>query len=622
MQEAPASPAEIESGRLGEAPAMLATYDIGPALGAGSGDPPRRLHLNEFRFRHAPGVVEAVRRAAAVGGPADPAADALLSCYSTGPSAALAEAVAAYVGVPGPENVLLAAGSDEVLRAVVDTCGTRQQLSAVLGVPTYTHFIQFARLRGLRLEEINLGLQSLPEDLIPLLSPYHREMTRGALVYLGSPNNPTGDLWGAPQIVTVARCFPKSTFLIDEAYIEFASVTDLVIRGATRERGVTPAQMFNGLSLARAACELPNLIVCRTFSKAFGLAHLRVGYAVGSAEALATVRTAVSPKAFGRLADAAARAVLDNLPHYLDTTFAAVRATRTLISTLESQRWRIVPTPANFFMVFVGDVARAIQLLADNGVIVRDRSGLPGLGGFVRVSAGTPDDCDAVRAAFAKLVPPTALYVPPLCTPKPTISVLKCLLAVTLDILRDAGVPTWLVGGTLLGAVRHGGIIPWDDDVDLGYVRGEDDPLMGLKPVFQDRNLTLRRNRTDCYWQVEPAGTSTRVPDVHLDIFPYVQISSAVPGDGPRYVVADPRFQVLDPEDPEAHCNTEFGEDELFPLREMSFYNLTVSVPRHAEAVLRKAVGPCYMTRGRIRVCSPDGNTRIIEAPVRDIAPA
>ena len=101
----------------------------------------RRLHLNEYRFPHDPAVVNAFRgRAAAL------SSHELLSRYTTGPPADLLAALARYVGVPGSDWLAVSAGSDEALRAVIDTCGLRGQASVVIGVPTYTHFTSYAKM--------------------------------------------------------------------------------------------------------------------------------------------------------------------------------------------------------------------------------------------------------------------------------------------------------------------------------------------------------------------------------------------------------------------------------------------------------------------------------------------
>jgi histidinol-phosphate/aromatic aminotransferase/cobyric acid decarboxylase-like protein len=104
------------------------------SIGLPTGPNVRRLHLNEFRFAHAPKVVDALRGALAA------PVDELLTWYQAGPDPTLLAALARYVGAPSARHVLAAAGSDEVLRAVLDTSGLRGHRRLLMGVPGYTHF--------------------------------------------------------------------------------------------------------------------------------------------------------------------------------------------------------------------------------------------------------------------------------------------------------------------------------------------------------------------------------------------------------------------------------------------------------------------------------------------------
>src|SRR3954462_14771804 len=121
----------------------LQPYSVGGAV------PPtvRRLHLNEFRHPHPPGVVAALRDALA-GAPVE----ALLTQYRPGADPELGDDLARYVGAPSRECVLVAPGSDEVLRAAVDLGALRGIRTVLMGVPGYTHFAHYVRLRGLGLE--------------------------------------------------------------------------------------------------------------------------------------------------------------------------------------------------------------------------------------------------------------------------------------------------------------------------------------------------------------------------------------------------------------------------------------------------------------------------------------
>jgi histidinol-phosphate aminotransferase len=280
--------------------------------------------------------------------------DAPLSALTRYPSlysAPLRDAILRYVRLDAASDVgvVTGCGSDDVLDATMRAFGTLGDRIA-LSVPTFSMIPTFARLNGME------------PVAVPLMSTYDVDAERlvhiGAkITYLCSPNNPTATSLSAAAVAYVAE-HASGVVLLDEAYAEFAPQTfvDLVTR-------------------------YERLIVTRTFSKAFGLAGLRVGYGVGSSEVVGMVERARGPYKVNALAERAVLAALDDTVDGLEwvRTHAAlaVENRERLMAELRTLNMPPLPSSANF--VFVPS-ARAVVLarrMRECGVLVRAFQGLP-----------------------------------------------------------------------------------------------------------------------------------------------------------------------------------------------------------------------------------------------------
>jgi histidinol-phosphate aminotransferase len=205
--------------------------------------------------------------------------------------------------------------------------------------------------------------------------------------FLCNPNNPTGRLISADAIRELAGDFPRTLFVVDEAYIEFAP------------------EAHSLTSTFR-----PNLVVVRSLTKAYGLAGLRLGYAVADPEVIDSLRRVRVPWSVNAAAQAAGISALDDQPYVQHCIARLMAATQTLVAGLEARGFRPVPGATHYFLVPTGNGARARDRLLGSKVLVRD-CGSFGLPEFIRVSSRDERDNSILLDAFGTIeCPPNALF--------------------------------------------------------------------------------------------------------------------------------------------------------------------------------------------------------------------
>lgn len=260
-----------------------------------------------------------------------------------------------------PDTVWVGSGSSDVIRCVATAVGG-PGTSAVFADPSFIMYTIVTLIAGA--EPIAVPVTSdFGHDLDAMREAVREDTT---LVYVCNPNNPTGRHLSASDVRSFIEGMPDRVLVIvDEAYAEYATAPDYG-------------------SLIREAATWPNVLVCRTFSKVYGLAGMRVGFGVGDADLIASLRRTQSPFSVTTVGQAAAREALK----HQDRVAARVRENavdrRYLLDALRQRGLVPADSEANF-VYFEPDsgAARMGQLLLERGVIVRV------LGPGVRVSVGT-----------------------------------------------------------------------------------------------------------------------------------------------------------------------------------------------------------------------------------------
>jgi histidinol-phosphate aminotransferase len=356
--------------KLGQIPGYVAGAPAGKAPEAIADEGIAQLASNESPFGPHPAVVEAVARAA---GAANRYPD---------PSAGLLRRRIAERYEVDPAGVALANGSCEILLAAsLALCEPGAEL--VYAWPSFSIYPYIAPLSGAR--EIRVPLA---EGDVHDLDAMVAEITAATqLVVVCNPNNPTGTHLPAARIAEFLAEVPDHvTVIVDEAYIEFQMDDD---PDAT-------------LDLRR---DFPNLVLLRTFSKVYGLAGLRVGYAICSPKFRAAVDAVRQPFSVNAVAQAAAA---EAIRHGDDVSRRVERNLVERVAVEEGVRDLGLATPdsqANFSWIDLGDAdeGEVVAGLGEEGILVRPGTPLGGPG-HIRVSYGTPDENGRFLAALAELI--------------------------------------------------------------------------------------------------------------------------------------------------------------------------------------------------------------------------
>jgi histidinol-phosphate aminotransferase len=270
-------------------------------------------------------------------------------------------------------QVLLTNGVDEAIHLLCSTyLDTGNE--AIVVVPTFAMYAIFAKAEGARVVQI-LADDTFAFPLAKLLSQIN---PRTRLVAVANPNNPTGAAVACDVLLQVARAAPQAAVLVDEAYFE-----------------------FHGETIVNSSTWPENLFVARTFSKAYGLAGLRIGILAGDAGQMAMVRRVASPYNVNAVALAVLPEALRD-QEYVKRYVAEVQCGRDVLEqelgTLGLRYW---PSRANFVLVRIGPAhAEFIQALRERGILVRDRNYDPGCEGCVRLTVGS---CEHTRTLIAAL---------------------------------------------------------------------------------------------------------------------------------------------------------------------------------------------------------------------------
>lgn len=273
------------------------------------------------------------------------------------------------------ENLFVGVGSDEVIDLLLRVFCEPQKDVALILEPTYGMYRVAADVNNVRVDSCLLN------DDFQIDMEGAQLCTKGntKIIFCCTPNNPTGNLLNRADILNLCKRTP-AIVVADEAYADFAQVESLI----------------------SAVERFPNLVVLRTLSKAWGLAAIRLGYAIAHPRIISYLMKVKSPYNINILTSTEALKALDTTEHVKRSIAAVARERQRMATELSSFRCvkNVFRSDANFLLVRCIDARLLHQQLAQRGIIVRDRSSEPKLENCLRISVGTPEQNDLLLNAL------------------------------------------------------------------------------------------------------------------------------------------------------------------------------------------------------------------------------
>lgn len=277
------------------------------------------------------------------------------------------------------QQIVLGNGSDEIM-ALIGQALLLPKEEVITPHPAFSIYEKVAVMAQAHL--LKVPLKALSIDLEGIRK---KVSSRTKLIFLTNPHNPTGSFLEKKELEDFLKTLPVSVLVVlDEAYIDF----------------VQPQRRFSSIALLES---FPNLIILRTFSKAYGLAGLRIGYGILTPKLASLLETVRDPFNVNILAQIGATAALDDKDFLENTRRTIWEGRRFLTKALTSLGVKVYPSEANFLLIYLGKDAKKIyEGLLKKGIIVRPMVNYD-LADYLRISIGKPEENQAFVEAFKEI---------------------------------------------------------------------------------------------------------------------------------------------------------------------------------------------------------------------------
>ncbi|OYQ84923.1 histidinol-phosphate transaminase [Wohlfahrtiimonas chitiniclastica] len=304
--------------------------------------------------------------------------NATFNRYPESQPTVLIERYAKFLGVQ-PENILVSLGGDEAIKLIIEAYCNGDEDAILCSPPTFGMYAIDAQVVGAKVLTAPLT-QDFQLDVPALLE----SMQDAKVVFICSPNNPTGNVMKLDEMETILRAADHAIVVVDEAYIEFADQP----------------------SFASRLAEFPNLAIIRTLSKAFGLAGIRCGFTVANHEVIRTLKKVIAPYPMPSPVVAIAESALtDAAIDQMKANVARIQATKShfieALATLDCVT-KVYRSDANFVLIEVTAADALMAHLKNEHIYVKRQSGT--FSDLIRISIGTDEEMARVITALKNFV--------------------------------------------------------------------------------------------------------------------------------------------------------------------------------------------------------------------------
>jgi histidinol-phosphate aminotransferase len=270
----------------------------------------------------------------------------------------LREKICKYVGLHS-DNIQYFAGSDTALE-IVTNAHSSDESNIIIVSPTYDNYRIYADVNS---NNVNL---LFPENIFHFDKNLHLSIPKNAdIVYLCNPNNPTGWLYPLEYLNFLLKKYPKTIFIIDEAYGE-----------------------YTGGSCSELVNIYDNLYIIKTFSKAFGLASFRIGYVLSDKNNINFINKIKNYKSITIYATEAAKYALDNIVEMTNYVEEIKESKKIIIEYFEKKNIKFIDTPANFVLLKIRNAENIIKRFSEHNIFIRSLKHLKHCNDLIRITVG------------------------------------------------------------------------------------------------------------------------------------------------------------------------------------------------------------------------------------------